>query len=78
MNPMYLKDFRKKRKLTQKEFALSAGISLQSLKFYETGRRELTLDRFREIKTKFGYLEHDPSRLRVMVDYVRITVMSVR
>lgn len=78
MNPMYLKDFRKKRKLTQKEFALSAGISLQSLKFYETGRRELTLDKFREIKSKFGCLEHDPSRLRVMVDYVRITLMSIR
>ncbi|WP_048800252.1 replication initiation factor domain-containing protein [Streptococcus constellatus] len=78
MNPMYLKDFRKKRKLTQKKFALSAGISLQSLKFYETGRRELTLDKFREIKSKFGCLEHDPSRLRVMVDYVRITLMSIR
>lgn len=78
MNPMYLKDFRKKRKLTQKKFALSAGISLQSLKFYETGRRELTLDKFREIKSKFGCLEYDPSRLRVMVDYVRITLMSIR
>lgn len=78
MNSMYLKDFRKKRKLTQKKFALSAGISLQSLKFYETGRRELTLDKFREIKSKFGCLEHDPSRLRVMVDYVRITLMSIR
>lgn len=78
MNPMYLKDFRKKRKLTQKKFALSAGISLQSLKFYETGRRELTLDKFREIKSKFGCLEHDSSRLRVMVDYVRITLMSIR
>lgn len=78
MNPMYLKEFRKKRKLTQKKFALSAGISLQSLKFYETGRRELTLDKFREIKSKFGCLEHDPSRLRVMVDYVRITLMSIR
>ena len=78
MNPMYLKEFRKKKRLKQKEFALSAGISLQSLKFYETGRRELTLDKFREIKSKFGYLEHDSSRLQVMVDYVRITVMSVR
>lgn len=78
MNPMYLKDFRKKRKLTQKKFALSAGISLQSLKFYETGRRELTLDKFREIKSKFGCLEYDPSRLRVIVDYVRITLMSIR
>lgn len=51
---------------------------MQSLKFYETGRRELTLDKFREIKSKFGCLEYDPSRLRVMVDYVRITLMSIR
>lgn len=79
MNPMYLKKFRQRTGLKQKDFAKVCNISLQSLKFYETGRRELTLKKFQEIKSSFGYLNRsDESRLRVMIDYLRITFKSVR
>lgn len=79
MNPMYLKKFRQQTGLKQKDFASSCGISLQALKFYETGRRELTLEKFQSIKSAFGYLEqYQSNRLQVMIDYLRITFKSVR
>lgn len=79
MNPLYLKNFRKKTGLNQKDFASSASMSVNSLKSYESGRRELTLDKFQEIKEAFGYIrEADSERLRVMIDYLRITFKSVR
>ena len=78
MDSLYLKEFRKKKKLTQKEFAESAGISLKALRNYEQGKRKLTLEKYREIKAAFGYQDCDSSRLRFMIDYLRLTFKSVR
>lgn len=79
MNPIYLKKFRQKTGLTQKNFSSSCDMSLDSLKSYESGRRELTLERFREIKRHFGYVsEADSNALEVMIDYLRITFKSIR
>ncbi|HGA2704994.1 TPA: replication initiation factor domain-containing protein [Streptococcus agalactiae] len=79
MDAIYLKKFRKKTGLKQKEFALSSGLTLKSLRNYEQGKRKLTLEKYQEIKSHFGYLvENDSSRLQVMIDYVRITLKDVR
>ena len=78
MDSLYLKEIRKKKKLTQKEFAESAGISLKALRNYEQGKRKLTLEKYREIKAAFGYQDCDSSRLRFMIDYLRLTFKSVR
>lgn len=65
--------------LTQKEFASSCQMSLNSLKSYESGRRALSLEKYREIKSHFGYLqEADSNALEVMIDYLRITFKNVR
>ncbi|HFI0322636.1 TPA: replication initiation factor domain-containing protein [Streptococcus suis] len=74
-----LRKFRASLGLKQKEFAEVAGVSLSSLKSYETGRREFTLEKFKEIKTKMGYSFSDsPHPLRLMIDYLRITFKEVR
>ncbi|EQB7810743.1 UNVERIFIED_CONTAM: replication initiation factor domain-containing protein [Streptococcus canis] len=79
MNPMYLKKFRKKSGLKQKEFAKCIGISQAMLSQYESGKKKLSLEKFQEMKTHFGYLtDNDSSRLQVTIDYVRITLKSVR
>lgn len=78
MKPIYLKKFRQKTGLNQKEFAQSVGMTQQAISYYETGKRELTLEKFRQIKACFGFVEnHDTDRLRVMIDYLRITFKSV-
>ncbi|VUC97013.1 Cro/CI family transcriptional regulator [Streptococcus sp. NCTC 11567] len=74
-----LRKFRASLGLKQKEFAEVAGLSLSSLKSYETGRREFTLEKFKEIKTNMGYSFSDsPHPLRLMIDYLRITFKNVR
>lgn len=76
---LYLKKFRKKMKLTQKEFAASCQLSLDTLKSYESGRRALSLEKYREIKSHFGYLQRaDSNAIEVMIDYLRITFKSIR
>ncbi|MDV5987557.1 XRE family transcriptional regulator [Streptococcus canis] len=78
MNPIYLKNFRKKMKLNQEDFAKCVGIERSLISKYETGKKKLSLERFREIKSKFGFLkDNDPQRLSVMIDYLRITFKSV-
>ncbi|MCC9882244.1 helix-turn-helix domain-containing protein, partial [Streptococcus agalactiae] len=51
MDAIYLKKFRKKTGLKQKEFALSSGLTLKSLRNYEQGKRKLTLEKYQEIKS---------------------------
>ncbi len=54
-------------------------MSLSTLKSYECGRREFSLEKFKEIKSKIGFNVYDQkSPLRVMVDYLRITFMNVQ
>ncbi|SDB44858.1 phage replication initiation protein [Streptococcus henryi] len=54
-------------------------MSLSTLKSYECGRREFSLEKFKEIKSKIGFKVYDQkSPLRVMVDYLRITFMNVQ
>lgn len=65
--------------MKQKEFAKLTQMSLSSLKSYETGRREFTLKKFKEIKSQLGYSFSDSSHpLRLMIDYLRITFKEVR
>lgn len=67
----------RKVKANQKVFAERAGISLDTLKSYETGRRLLSVDKFIEIKRNIGYLASSSSSLRIMIDYLRITFKQV-
>lgn len=54
-------------------------MSLSTLKSYECGRREFSLEKFKEIKSKIGFNVYDQkSPLRVMVDYLRVTFMNVQ
>nr|WP_040798890.1 replication initiation factor domain-containing protein [Streptococcus entericus] len=74
-----LRKFRASLGLKQKEFAELTQMSLSSLKSYETGRREFTLEKFKEIKSQLGYSFNDnPHPLRLMIDYLRITFKEVR
>ncbi|HEO7897060.1 TPA: XRE family transcriptional regulator [Streptococcus agalactiae] len=73
-----LRKFRASLGLKQKEFAELTQMSLSSLKSYEIGRREFTLEKFKEIKTHLGYSFSDSSHpLRLMIDYLRITFKNV-
>lgn len=71
-----------KRTLTQAQFAELAEIPLDNLKSYESGRRKLTSEKFLKIKEtvyrNLGYREADRDRVRVMIDYLRITFKQVR
>ena len=79
VNGRYLKKFRKdKIKLSQKDFALSIGLSLDAIKSYESNRRLLTVDKFLEMKEKLGYSNYESDRLEVLIDYMRITFKDVR
>ncbi|MDQ8759087.1 replication initiation factor domain-containing protein [Streptococcus ruminantium] len=79
VNGRYLKKFRKdKIKLSQKDFALSVGFSLDAIKSYESNRRLLTVDKFLEMKERLGYSNHESDRLEVLIDYMRITFKDVR
>lgn len=75
----YLKKFRKNKiRLSQKDFALSVGLSLDTIKSYESNRRLLTVDKFNEMKQALGYMTYEGERLEVLIDYMRITFKEVR
>lgn len=78
MDARYLKKFRQKTGLNQADFAKVCGIDRTLISRYETGKKALSLDRFNEIKSAFGYGYAEKERLRVLIDYVRITFKSVR
>lgn len=78
MDARYLKKFRQKTGLNQADFAKACGIDRTLISRYETGKKALSLDRFNEIKSAFGYGYAEKERLRVLIDYVRITFKSVR
>ena len=74
-----LRTLRRDLRLTQKDFAETCNISLQSLKYYETGRRKLTLEKYQEIKEALGFcFKESDNPLRLMIDYLRITFMDVK
>lgn len=74
----YLKQFRKKTGLNQQEFANAVGMSQSMVSQYERGARKLSNDTYSSIKKAFGYDDAEKERLRVLIDYVRITFKSVR
>ncbi|HEM6281337.1 TPA: XRE family transcriptional regulator [Streptococcus suis] len=79
VNGRYLKKFRKERiGVSQEDFASMVGLSLNTIKSYESNRRMLTTEKFLEMKEKLGYLNNESKRLEVLIDYVRITFMDVR
>lgn len=79
MDAIYLKQFRKKMGLNQQQFSKVVGFSQAMLSQYENGKKKLSLSKFQEIKSQFGYVtKNDNSRLQVLIDYVRITFKSIR
>ena len=78
MDARYLKQFRRKTGLNQKDFASVVGMSQSMVSQYERGIRKLSVDTFVAMKKAFGYDEAEKERLRVLIDYVRITFKSVR
>ncbi|HEM6592198.1 replication initiation factor domain-containing protein [Streptococcus suis] len=79
VNGRYLKKFRKERiGVSQNDFASMVGLSLNTIKSYESNRRMLTTEKFLEMKERLGYLNNESNRLEVLIDYVRITFMDVR
>lgn len=75
---IYLKELRKKMHLNQTNFAKSVGVSRQVISQYELGKKPFSLETYRKFKQSFGFEECESGRLRFMIDYLRITFMSVR
>ncbi len=69
---------RKSTKTSQKQFAELTGIAVDSIRSWEQGRRMLTVEKYREIKSLLGYVSNSQGNLRVMIDYLRITFKHVR
>lgn len=78
VDAIYLKEFRKKTKLNQSDFAKSVGVSRQLISQYERCKKPFSLVTYRKFKEAFGYSDCDNDRLRYMIDYLRITFKSVR
>ena len=78
MDARYLKQFRRKTGLNQADFAKVVGMSQPMISQYERGMRKLSLGTFVAMKKAFGYDEAESERLRVLIDYVRITFKDVR
>ena len=78
MDVIYLKELRKKMRLNQTNFAKSVGVSRQVISQYELGKKPFSLETYRKFKQSFGFEECESGRLRFMIDYLRITFMSVR
>lgn len=51
----FVKERRKKIKLTQPEFALKAGVGLRFLKELENGKKTLRMDKVNQVLSMFGY-----------------------
>lgn len=69
-----LKEFRKERNMTRKEFSLKTGISPSTLLAYENGHRRLKKEKRLEIEKHFSVEECDTSLTRYMIDYFRFTL----
>lgn len=69
-----LKEFRKERNMTRKEFSLKTGISPSTLLAYENGHRRLKKEKRLEIEKYFSVEECDTSLTRYMIDYFRFTL----
>ena len=69
-----LKEFRKERNMTRKEFSLKTGISPSTLLAYENGHRNLKKEKRLEIEKHFSVEECDTSLTRYMIDYFRFTL----
>ena len=69
-----LKEFRKERNMTRKEFSLKTGISSSTLLAYENGHRRLKKEKRLEIEKHFSVEECDTSLTRYMIDYFRFTL----
>lgn len=74
----HLDELRKSTKMRQKQFAELVDIPVDTIRSWEQGRRMLTAGKFREIKSKLGYVESSRNGVRVMIDYLRITFKDVR
>ena len=69
-----LKEFRKERNMTRKEFSLKTGISPSTLLAYENGHRRLKKEKRLEIEKHFSVEECDTSLTRYMIEYFRVTL----
>ena len=78
INAQRLRDFRKKKNLTQSEFAQAVGVGQRLISQYELAKKTLSLETFQKFKAVFGYQEATSGRLRFLIDYLRITFVSVR
>lgn len=79
IDPLTLKQFRKKTGMTQKQFAQSVDIPIRTYRSYENGSRNCGIDKFRAMKARLGYaLQTSKNQLRVKIDYLRMTFKCVR
>lgn len=79
MSPFQIKNFRKQTGLSQKAFAQAVNLPIRTYRSYESGKRGLTIDKFRELKEKLGYYQEcHKNNLRAHIDYLRLTFPSIR
>ena len=79
INPLLLKNFRKSLGLSQKEIAKTIGINPRTYRSYENGSRGLSLEKFTSFNEALGFVKYaDRDLIKVHIDYLRMTFMSVR